>query len=143
MHKLYEAAKEGVAVSLIIRGIFCPKVENKKFKIPIHAISIVDQFLEHGRVFLFKNLGKDLVYISSADFMVRNLDHRLEAALLIQNEKIKSELIDIINIQLQDNVKARKLNNSLSNEYAVNSQRKKTRSQLETYNYLSKKLIKQ
>ncbi|TAL41876.1 MAG: polyphosphate kinase 1, partial [Chitinophagaceae bacterium] len=138
--KLTEAAKAGVEIKLIIRGIACIVTENKKFKIPIHAISIVDEYLEHARVWVFHNNGKEKVYISSADWMVRNLDHRVEATCLITDHYIKQELKDILGIQLSDNVKARKLNNELSNEYVVTG-RKKIRSQVETYRYLFKKTL--
>lgn len=138
--KLNEAARAGVPVQLIIRGIFCMLSENKKFEIPVKAISIVDEYLEHARVWVFHNKGKEKVYISSADWMLRNLEHRVEATCPIWDEDIKQELKDILDIQLQDNVKARWLDNELSNEY-VNSNKKKVRSQVETYNYLHKKIL--
>lgn len=138
--KLTEAAKAGVEIKLIIRGVLCMMTENKKFKIPIRAISIVDEYLEHARVWVFHNGGKEKVYISSADWMVRNLDHRVEATCLITDHQIKQELKDILNIQLNDNVKARKLNNELSNDY-ISTGRKKVRSQVETYRYLFKKTL--
>ena len=140
--KLYEAAREGVAVRLIIRGIFCMLSENKKFKRQVKAISIVDEYLEHARVWVFHNRGKEKVYISSADWMLRNLDHRVEVTCPIWNEEIKQELKDILNIQLQDNVKARWLDNELNNEY-VTTTKKKIRSQVETYDYLYKKTLTQ
>lgn len=140
IEKLTEAAKTGVEIKLIIRGILCMLTENKKFKIPLQAISIVDEYLEHARVWVFHNGGKEKVYISSADWMVRNLDHRVEATCLITDHQIKEELKDILNIQLSDNVKARKLNNELSNEY-ITTGRKKVRSQVETYRYLFKKTL--
>ena len=138
--KLTEAAKAGVDIKLIIRGVLCMMTENKKFKTPVQAISIVDEYLEHARVWVFHNGGKEKVYISSADWMVRNLDHRVEATCLITDHQIKQELKDILNIQLNDNVKARKLNNELSNDY-ISSGRKKVRSQVETYRYLFKKTL--
>ncbi len=136
--KLYEAARAGVSIKMVIRGIFCMYSENKKFKTKVQAISIVDEYLEHARVIIFHNNGKNKIFISSADWMVRNLDHRIEAAVEIQNPEIKQELKDIISIQLHDNVKARILDNELSNEY-VTTRGKKIRSQIEIYNYLSKK----
>ena len=142
IEKLYEAAREGVPVKLIIRGIFCMFSQSKKFKRPIEAISIVDQYLEHARVWVFHNRGKEKVYISSADWMLRNLEHRVEVTCPIWNKEIKKELKDILNIQLQDNVKARILDNQLSNEY-VNTTKKKIRSQVETYDYLFKKTLTQ
>jgi polyphosphate kinase len=138
--KLYEAAREGVPVKLIIRGICCMLTENKKFKREVKAISIVDEYLEHARVWVFHNRGKEKVYISSADWMLRNLDHRVEVTCPIWDPEIKQELMDILNIQLQDNVKARWLDNELSNEY-VQTTKKKIRSQVETYDYLYKKTL--
>lgn len=136
--KLNEAAKSGVELNLIIRGIFCMRSQSKKYKKPVYAISIVDEYLEHARVWIFLNSGKEKVYISSADWMVRNLDHRVEASCLITDTEIIAELKDILQIQLNDNVKARILNNELTNEY-VNSGKKKIRSQIETYKYLFNK----
>ena len=140
INKLYEAATAGVKINLIIRSIFCPIIENKKFKFPVKAISIVDEYLEHARVLIFYNGGNEKIYISSADWMVRNLDYRVEAALPILEPSIKQEIKDIINIQLKDNVKARTLNNELTNNY-VSSTGKKVRSQIETYHYLHQKTV--
>lgn len=136
--KLYEAARAGVSIKMVIRGICCMYTENKKFKTNIQAISIVDEYLEHARVFIFHNNGKNRAFISSADWMVRNLDHRIEAAVEITDPGIKQELKDIMSIQLHDNVKARVLDNALSNEY-VNNKGRKIRSQIEIYNYLARK----
>jgi polyphosphate kinase len=138
IQKLYEAARAGVQLRLIIRGICCMLTEHKKFEKPVRAISIVDEYLEHARVWVFHNKGQEKVYISSADWMRRNLEHRVEATCPIWNEEIQQELKDILDIQLQDNVKARKLDNDLSNEY-IRTTKKKIRSQVETYNYLYKK----
>ena len=113
--------------------------ENEKFKRPVTAISIIDENLEHARVFVFHNGGKEKVYISSADWMVRNLDHRVEATCPILDDRLKQELKDILNIQLQDNVKARVLNNELNNDYVQNDHATSVRSQVETYNYLYNK----
>ncbi len=139
INELYEAAKEGVEIKLIIRGIYCLLSRQEKFKKPVIAISIIDEYLEHGRIWLFHNGGKEKVYISSADWMVRNLDHRVEASCPILDERLKEELKEILNIQLQDNVKARWLDNNLSNDY-VRTDGKKIRSQVETFNYLFSKI---
>jgi polyphosphate kinase len=136
--KLYEAAKAGVKIQLIVRGIFCLFSENSKFIIPIKAISIIDEYLEHARVFIFHNAGKEKTYISSADWMVRNLDHRVEATCPILDESITRELKEILDIQLSDNVKARWLDNELLNRYKRDSE-EKVRSQIEIYNYLYQK----
>ncbi|RYF88013.1 MAG: polyphosphate kinase 1, partial [Chitinophagaceae bacterium] len=137
--KLEEAAKAGVEVKLIIRGICCMITENKKFKKPVQAISIVDEYLEHARVMIFHNNGEEKVFISSADWMLRNIDHRVEAACPILEKTIKNEIIDIINIQLRDNVKARVLNNELNNEYVNPRNKARVRSQVETYHYVFNK----
>lgn len=139
IRKLYDAAAAGVEIRMIVRGIFCPVIDPKKFKKTFTAISIVDEYLEHARVMIFHNLGKEKVYISSADWMVRNLDHRVEAAIPILDPAIAAELKDIIHIQLRDNVKARMLDNELSNNYVSSAGKRKIRSQVETYHYLFKK----
>jgi len=138
IQKLYDAARAGVQIRLIIRGVFCMFSENKKYEKPVRAISIVDEYLEHARVWVFHNRGKEKVYISSADWMKRNLEHRVEATCPIWHDELKQELKDILDIQLQDNVKARWLDNELSNDY-VKTTKKKIRSQVETYNYLFNK----
>ncbi|QEC66549.1 polyphosphate kinase 1 [Panacibacter ginsenosidivorans] len=143
INKLYEAATAGVTINLVVRGIYCAQAEQKKLKNRMHAVSIVDEYLEHARVLIFHNNGNEKVYISSADWMIRNLDHRVEAAALITDEDIKQELKDIIHIQLRDNVKARILDNELSNNYVPSTGKKKVRSQIETYNYLYNKIPKQ
>jgi polyphosphate kinase len=140
--KLYEAATAGVQIELIVRGVFSGLMQNKKFKKPVTAISIVDEYLEHARVMIFHHGGNEKVFISSADWMVRNLDHRIEAAIPIKNKNIIAELKDIIHIQLRDNVKARLLDNELSNNYVTSANKKKVRSQIETYQYLFQKTIK-
>lgn len=136
---LYEAAKSGVVVKLIIRGIFCMFSESKKFIHPVKAISIIDEYLEHARVFIFYNGGNEKVFISSADWMVRNMDHRVEATCPIFDESIKKVLKNILDIQLKDNVKARILDNELSNHYVRNKSQRKVRSQVDIYNYLQQK----
>lgn len=138
IEKLTQAAKAGVKIKLIIRGICCMFTENKKFKKPIEAISIIDEYLEHARVMIFENNGDPKVYISSADWMVRNINHRIEIACPILEKDLKNELIDIINIQMSDNIKARELDNDLSNQYINPRNTKKVRSQIEIFNYLNK-----
>jgi len=142
IEKLYDAAHAGVEIHMIVRGIFCAKLQSKKYKNPVTAISIIDEYLEHARVLIFHNGGKEKVFISSADWMVRNLDHRVEAAIPITDEDIQRELKEIIHIQLKDNVKARWLDNELSNNYVSSAGKKKIRSQVETYHYLQQKIQK-
>ena len=137
--KLSQARSFGVEVNLIIRGIYSTRKDIKKTEKNINAISIVDEYLEHARVLIFNNGGNPLVYISSADWMVRNLDHRVEAACPILDNELKLELMEIIKIQLKDNVKARILDTELNNVYVSSQGKKKIRSQIETYNYLIKK----
>ncbi len=138
INKLYDAAKAGVKIQMVIRGICCMLTENKKFK-DVYAISIVDEYLEHARVMIFTNAGNEKVFISSADWMVRNIDHRIEAACPIFEKNIQQELKDILQIQLSDNIKARLLGNDLSNQYVNPRNTKKVRSQVEIYNYLFRK----
>ena len=141
IHKLNEAARAGVEIRMVVRGIFCALTDPKKTKGNVSAISIVDEYLEHARVIIFHNLGKEKIFISSADWMVRNLDHRIEAAVPINDPAICAELKDIIHIQLRDNVKARILDNELTNIYVPSAGKKRVRSQIETYHYLYKKNI--
>ncbi|MEO6537377.1 MAG: polyphosphate kinase 1 [Ferruginibacter sp.] len=140
IERLHIAAKAGVEIKMIIRGICCMFTENKKIKNHVQAISIIDEYLEHARVLIFQNDGHPKVFISSADWMVRNIDHRIEAACPILEKQSKQEIIDIINIQLNDNIKARILNNSQDNQYVNPRNKIKIRSQVETYNYLWRKL---
>jgi polyphosphate kinase len=135
--KLYDAAKAGVVIKMIIRGIYCA-VNQKGFKQKIQAISIVDEYLEHARVMYFYNRGNEDIYISSADWMTRNLDYRIEAAAKITQKKLKKELMDILQIQLRDNVKARILDKKMQNKY-VETSKTEIRSQVETYRYLRNK----
>ncbi len=141
IRKLTEAALAGVEIKMVIRGICCMFTENKKFNRPIQAVSIVDEYLEHARVMIFHNDGKEKVFISSADWMVRNIDHRVEAACPVLDQQIADEIRDIIQIQLSDNVKARILNNEQTNQYVNPRNTKKVRSQIETYQYLHRKAV--
>ena len=137
--KLYDAAKQGVIIKMIVRGIFCA-INQKDFKQKIDAISIVDEYLEHSRVMYFYNKGREDIYISSADWMTRNLDYRIEAAAQITQKNLKKEIKDQLEIQLSDNVKARILDKKLRNEY-VQGGKEPVRSQIETYHYLKNKSI--
>jgi polyphosphate kinase len=139
IEKLYEAARAGVDIQMIIRGICCMHTVNKKFK-KVQAISIVDEYLEHARVLIFHHGGREKVFISSADWMTRNIDHRVEAACPITSPELIRELKDLLDIQLKDNIKARILDNDLSNQYVNPRNTRKVRSQVEVYNYLFRKL---
>ena len=138
--KLYEAANAGVELRFIIRGICCAKLKNKKWHKHVSAISIVDEYLEHSRIMVFHHGGKERIFISSADWMLRNLDHRVEAAIPVKDQALCEELKDLLYIQLQDDVKARILDNDLRNNYVPAGGKKRTRSQIEIYNYLYKKI---
>ncbi|MFZ1783843.1 MAG: polyphosphate kinase 1 [Ferruginibacter sp.] len=141
INKLYDAARAGVDIKMVVRGIFCMLTENDKFKKPVKAVSIVDEYLEHSRIMIFHNGGKEKTFISSADWMVRNIDHRIEVACPIFEKGIQNEIKDIVQIQLEGNVKARILDNDLSNRYVSSGNNKKIRSQVETYNYLHRKSL--
>jgi polyphosphate kinase len=138
--QIYAAARAGVHVQMVIRGICCAYTEIGKIKGSIQAISIIDDYLEHARVLIF-GTGKDAdVYISSADWMVRNLDHRIEAACPIYDKTIRQELTDILSIQLAENVKGRILDNEQSNNYVERSNDEVAiRSQEAIYKYLQNK----
>lgn len=138
--KLYEASRAGVKIRLIVRGICCLIPGVKGMSSTIEAISIVDKFLEHPRLFIFNNAGNPKVYISSADFMLRNLDSRVEISCPIYDEDIKQELIDTFEISWKDNVKARIISEKQDNAYR-SSNATKLRSQFELYNYYQQKLV--
>ncbi|WP_235298957.1 polyphosphate kinase 1 [Portibacter marinus] len=136
--ELYKASKAGVQIKLIIRGICSLKPGIPGLSENIEAISIVDRFLEHARIFIFYNQGKRDIYISSADWMVRNLDHRIETVLPIYDEDIRQVLLDLIRIQLSDNVKARLIHHEKNNEYKSDKDDLAIRSQTETYYYMKR-----
>ncbi len=137
--KLYEASNAGVKIDLIIRGI-CSLVPGKKeWSENIHAISIVDRFLEHARIFLFHNDGEEEIYLSSADWMGRNLRRRIETAFPIYDDTIRNEIKELLKIQLDDNVKARIIDEADSNEYMQSDSDLSTRSQVELYYYYKRK----
>jgi polyphosphate kinase len=134
--KLYQASNAGVDVRLIIRGIcaLVPGIQGQSENIT--AISIVDRYLEHARVAIFENGGDSRVYISSADWMTRNIEHRIEVGCPIYCPKVKKSIVDIINIQLSDNCKARALDAEQSNDYINNQHQTLFRSQMVIYDYL-------
>jgi polyphosphate kinase len=138
--KLYAASQAGVKVDLIIRGI-CSLVPGVKgVSDNIRGISIVDRFLEHSRVAYFLNDGDPEIFISSADWMIRNLDRRVEVSVPIYDKKIKKLITNLLNIQLEDNEKARIISGDMKNKY-VGSEKKVVRSQIKTYQYFKNKLI--
>ncbi len=140
---LYDAHRKGCDVFLNIRSICCAKTQGLPgFQKDIPAISIVDNLLEHARVQGFVHQDKIDIYIGSADWMVRNLDHRVETICPIHDPEIKEELMHIYDLQMQDNVKARVLDNAQSNTFAQGSKKKQVRSQIEIYQYLKTKKYK-
>lgn len=134
--KLYEASRAGVKIQLIIRGI-CSLVPGMKgFSENIQAISIVDRFLEHARVFIFHHGGEKLYFLSSADWMPRNIDQRIEVTAPIYDTSIQEELQEIIDIQLRANTKARILDNKQKNTYVPREKgASKVRAQSSIYRY--------
>jgi len=132
--KLYQAAQAGVQIQLIVRGIYCAS-NRVNFKKKIEAISIVDEILEHSRILYFYHKGKEQMYLSSADWMPRNMDHRVEAAVPVLDKKIKKELKAQLQLQLQDNMKARLLDKKMRNPY-VRNDLPPFRSQHEIYQHL-------
>ncbi|OWY21507.1 polyphosphate kinase 1 [Sphingobacteriales bacterium UPWRP_1] len=137
--KLYEAAEAGVKIKLIVRGICCLNPFLEQLHHNIEAISIVDKFLEHSRVLIFANGGNEKYYIASADWMERNLRHRIEVACPIYDPKIQQELRKIIDIQLSDNQKARYLNHPDNNVFVRNKQ-KPVNAQNAIYHYFKQEL---
>jgi polyphosphate kinase len=140
IEEIYLAAKAGVNIQMIIRGICGVLTENAKWPKPIKAISIVDEYLEHARILYFNNKNKHDFYISSADWMIRNIDYRIEVTTPIFDTEIKDELKNILQIQLSENVKARILDNQQENFYVKKvGNDNDFRSQEEIYNYLKNK----
>ncbi|MCY7296032.1 polyphosphate kinase 1 [Alteromonas sp. a30] len=133
---LYKASQAGVKIKAIIRGM-CSLIPGiKGISDNISIISIVDRFLEHPRVAVFDNGGDPKVIISSADWMTRNMDNRIEVGCPIYDEDLKRRIIDIFDIQFKDTMKARIIDQEQSNKYVPRGNRKKLRSQMEIYNYL-------
>lgn len=132
---LYKAANSGVDVKLNVRGMFSMRTEIKGKSDKIKAIGIVDRYLEHTRIMIFHNGGDEKYFITSSDLMTRNLDRRVEVGVPIFDKNIQSDLRKIFDLQWQDNVKARVLNKSLSNDTSKNGSNL-CRSQYEIYTYL-------
>jgi len=139
--KLYDASNAGVKIQLVVRGIcsLIPGVPGMSEN--IEAISIVDNYLEHSRIYIFGNAGATEVFISSADFMTRNLDVRVEVTCPIYDPEIKKELIDNFDLGWKGNVKARYHSEKLDNKYKVRKENEPVfRAQLETYKYYQNKI---
>ena len=142
IEKLYEASNAGVPIRMIVRGIcsLIPGVEGMSKNIEV--ISVVDKFLEHSRVYWFENAGENKVYISSADFMTRNIENRLEVAAPIYDPELQRQITEVFDIIWSDNVKARKLNGSVQNDFEKNKA-VPIRSQFEIFDYYKKENEKQ
>lgn len=136
IEKLYAASKAGVKIKLIVRGICSLIPQQAIISENIEAISIIDKFLEHSRIFIFHNDGLKETFIGSADLMARNLDYRIEVLLPILDEKLKKQLLQIMELQWQDNVKARIFNADQNNSFKHRTpQEKLIRSQDAVYDY--------
>lgn len=138
--KLYQASKAGVKIKLNIRGISSIIAGVEGLSENIEAISILDKFLEHSRIYVFCNNDNPKYYISSADWMVRNLDRRIEVTCPIYDKDIQQEIQDFLDIQFKDNVKARSLDKRLTNKYRELPNDKPIRAQFELYEYYKSKL---
>jgi polyphosphate kinase len=137
---LYKASNAGVKIRLLVRGFTCLIPGVKGMSENIYMTSIVDQFLEHGRIYIFENGGDEKIFFGSADLMTRNLDRRIEVLAPIEDKKLAQEFKDILDIQLQDNVKARIQDKEETNTYVSPKKgEKQIRSQVEIYNYLKEK----
>lgn len=141
---LYKASEAGVEIRLLVRGFSClvPREDNLETnEKPIYVTSIIDRYLEHGRIYLFENGGEEKMYIGSADWMTRNLDRRIEVLTPILDADVFQELKDILYIQLSDNVKARVLDAEDSNKKVLRKEgQPEIRSQYAIYDYLKDKL---
>lgn len=117
---LYDASEAGVRVDLLVRGINC-LVPNQPYSRNIHMTRIIDSYLEHARIWYFYAGGREEVYLSSADWMRRNLNRRIETAVPILDQRIKNEILSVIDLQLRDNVKACYIDEYLGNHYVRNN----------------------
>ena len=146
INELYKASQAGVQIDMIIRGMCSLKPGVPGLSENIRVISIVDRFLEHPRVMYFYNNGNPKLFISSADWMSRNLDTRIEVGTPVLSPILKNRILEILSIQFQDTMKARVIDAEQSNAYVKRGNRKKLRSQIAIYEYLAgieeKKLAK-
>ncbi|HAT24575.1 MAG: polyphosphate kinase 1 [Pantoea sp.] len=136
--RLYAASGAGVKVNLLVRGMCSLIPDLPGISENIRVISIVDRYLEHDRVYIFENGGDKKVFLSSADWMTRNIDHRIEVAVSILDPRVKQRILDIIAILFSDTVKARIVDKELGNRYVPRGNRRKVRSQLAIYDYIKK-----
>jgi polyphosphate kinase len=139
INKLYEASQANVNIKIIARGICVLVPGLPGISENIEAISIVDRYLEHSRIFVFCNNNDPKYFIGSADWMQRNFDHRIEVTTPIYDKKIQADLNEMLQIQLKDNVKARIISVTTPIEYKKTESEEKIRSQIEIYKYLKNK----
>ncbi|CAJ1819549.1 TPA: polyphosphate kinase 1 [Aeromonas hydrophila] len=138
INRLYAAGQAGVPIQMIIRGMCALRPGVPGFSDNIRVISIIDRFLEHPRVMVFHNKGNPQLYISSADWMSRNIDGRIEVGTPIYDERLKQRILDILELQLSDTCKARVIDADQKNEYVKRGNRRKIRSQVAIYDYLKR-----
>ncbi len=136
--RLYAASAAGVKINLLVRGMCSLIPDLPGISENIRITSIVDRYLEHDRVYIFENGGDKKVFLSSADWMTRNIDYRIEVAVAVLDPRLKQRILDIIAILLSDTVKARIIDKELSNRYVPRGNRKKVRSQLAIYDYIKR-----
>lgn len=136
--KLYDASSAGVKIRIIVRGICALVPGVPGLSDNIEAISIIDKYLEHSRIFIFENGGDPLYYFSSADWMARNLDHRIEVTCPIYDPRLQRELLDMMMIQWSDSVKARIIDAAQTNTHRTTTSRRKVRAQEAIYAYFKK-----
>ncbi|MHB2054535.1 polyphosphate kinase 1 [Pantoea dispersa] len=134
--RLYAASSAGVKINLLVRGMCSLIPDLPGISENIRITSIVDRYLEHDRVYIFESGGDKKVFLSSADWMTRNIDYRIEVAVSVLDPRLKQRILDIIAILLSDTVKARIVDKELSNRYVPRGNRKKVRSQLAIYDYI-------
>ncbi len=140
VNKLYEASSKGVKIDLIVRGV-CILKTGQEYSKNIKVIRIIDRFLEHARIFVFHNNGDHIIYLGSADWMNRNLYRRIECDFPLYDKNLKQEILDVLSLQLNDNVKACLIDENMENVRIIND-KPKIRSQIATYEYFRNKYAK-
>ena len=142
IEKLYEASQAGVKINLMVRGMFSLRPGISGMSKNIETRSIVDKYLEHTRILVFCNGGKERMYITSADLMPRNIDRRVEVTCPIYDESIRQELRTFLDLQWQDNVKAKMRHEVLTQSVREDDLRDKVRAQLAIYEFLKNQTAK-
>ena len=141
VEKLYQASQAGVKIKMIVRGICCLVPGVKGLSENITVLSVVDKFLEHSRVIIFENAGEKKIYLSSADFMTRNIENRIEVACPVYDKELQQQILDTFELSWKDNTKARIVNQNPQNKMLKSKAGDKIqRSQWTTYDYYKNKL---